>query len=75
MPAPSRLAPPPGFPDGLSQPALRAFAAAKLTTLAAVARHTEAELLALHGVGPKAIRLLRPALAAAGLEFARGKGR
>jgi hypothetical protein len=31
---------------------------------------TEAELLQLHGVGPKTIRTLRPALAARGLAFA-----
>ena len=58
------------FPAGLSQPALRAFAAAGYTRLADFARVTEAELLALHGVGPKAIRVLRPALEARGLRFA-----
>ncbi|NEE36127.1 DNA-binding protein, partial [Streptomyces sp. SID7982] len=31
---------------------------------------TAAEVLALHGVGPKAIRVLREALAAEGLAFA-----
>lgn len=59
------------FPTGLSQPALRAFAAAGYTRLADFARVTEAELLALHGVGPKAIRVLRPALDAHGLHFAK----
>lgn len=59
------------FPAGLSQPALRAFAAAGYTRLADFARVTEAELLALHGVGPKAIRTLRPALESRGLRFAR----
>jgi hypothetical protein len=58
------------FPAGLSQPALRAFAAAGLTRLADFARVSEAELLALHGVGPKAVRVLRPALEERGLRFA-----
>lgn len=58
------------FPPGLSQPALRAFAAAGYARLEDLARVSEAELLRLHGVGPKAIRLLRPALAARGLAFA-----
>ena len=62
----------PDFPAGLSQPALRAFAAAGYTRLADLARVSEAELLALHGVGPKAIRILRPALEARGLRFASG---
>jgi predicted flap endonuclease-1-like 5' DNA nuclease len=37
-----------------------------MTTLAAVARKSEKELLAIHGVGPKAVRILREALAAEG---------
>ena len=61
---------PSDFPPGLSQPALRAFAAAGYTRLADFARVSESALLALHGVGPKAIRILRPALAARGLSFA-----
>ncbi|MFC7647974.1 DNA-binding protein [Streptosporangium lutulentum] len=35
----------------------------RYTTLAQVASATEQELLRLHGMGPKAIRLLRAALA------------
>jgi hypothetical protein len=62
------------FPPGLSQPALRAFAAAGYRKLADFARISETELLELHGVGPKAIRLLRPALAARGLSFAKANG-
>jgi hypothetical protein len=58
------------LPPGLSQPALRAFASKKLARLADFTRVTEAELLALHGVGPSAIKALRPALAARGLSFA-----
>jgi hypothetical protein len=58
------------FPAGLSNPALRAFRDAGYTRLEQFARVTEADLLRLHGVGPKAIRILRSALAARGLSFA-----
>jgi hypothetical protein len=59
-----------GFPAGLSQPALRALLDAGYTSLEAVAAVPPKDLLKLHGLGPKAIRLLRPALAARGLVFA-----
>lgn len=58
------------FPPGMSRPALRALEIAGITTLERVARHSEAELLKLHGFGPKSIRLLRPALEEIGLAFA-----
>jgi len=54
------------LPPGLSQPALRAFAAAGYSSLDQFTKLTEAELLRLHGVGPKAIRILRAALAEQG---------
>lgn len=60
----------PDVPPGLSQPARRALTAAGVTTLEDLTRWREAELLALHGVGPSALKVLRPALAAAGLAFA-----
>lgn len=53
----------------ISGPANRALAEVGITTLEQVAQHTEAELLALHGFGPKGIRILREALAEAGLDF------
>jgi hypothetical protein len=59
-----------GFPAGLSQPALRALLGAGYTSLAQLAAVSEADLLRLHGMGPKGTRLLREALAAAGLSFA-----
>jgi DNA-directed RNA polymerase alpha subunit len=62
--------PPSDFPRGLSQPALRALASAGITRLEQVTRRTEAELLALHGMGPKGIRVLKEALAARGETFA-----
>ena len=54
----------------IGAPATRALAAAGITTLPQVSALTEAELLAMHGVGPKAIRLLREAMAERGLTFA-----
>ena len=46
-----------------------AMGLAGITSLDDVAQHTEAELLELHGVGPKAVRILREALAASGRAF------
>jgi hypothetical protein len=57
-----------GLP-AVGRPAAAALGLAGITTLEEAARHTEAELLDLHGVGPKAIRILREALAAGGLGF------
>ncbi|THV26202.1 helix-hairpin-helix domain-containing protein [Glycomyces paridis] len=50
-----------GLPAGVSAPATRALAAAGITTLDAAAALSDRELLALHGVGPKAVRLIREA--------------
>ena len=59
------------LPASLSNPARNALHAAGIRTLEQVARHTEHELLRLHGFGPKAIVLLRPALEQRGLGFRR----
>lgn len=56
----------------IGEPARRALAAVGIYRLEQVAGMTEAELLRLHGVGPKAIRILREALVARGLAFAAG---
>jgi DNA-directed RNA polymerase alpha subunit len=53
----------------IGAPATRALAAAGITRLDQVADRTEAELLALHGFGPRALRLLVEALAERGLEL------
>ncbi|CAN7407034.1 MULTISPECIES: hypothetical protein [Micrococcaceae] len=53
----------------LGRPANSALLQAGITTLAQVASHGPGELLALHGVGPRAIRLLEAALKERGLEF------
>jgi hypothetical protein len=57
------------LPEGLSQPALRALAGAGVKTLRDLTHFTAAELLALHGMGPKGIATIRAALAAAGKSF------
>lgn len=51
------------LPRTIGRPATRALAQAGVTTLDGVARLSESELAGLHGVGPKAVRLLREALA------------
>jgi hypothetical protein len=53
-----------------SQPALSALLAAGYTRLDQLTTVTEADLLKLHGMGPKAIGILREALAAQGKSFA-----
>ena len=60
-----------GFPKGIGKPALRALLSAGLTTLDQIAEVSETELAALHGMGPKAISLLRAALVAKGSDFRR----
>lgn len=52
------------LPKAIGRPATRALAGAGITTLDQVAERSDAELLALHGVGPRALRILREALAA-----------
>lgn len=47
------------LPRSIGRPATRALAGAGITSLAQVGSMSDAELLALHGVGPKAVRLLR----------------
>ncbi|WP_422771838.1 DNA-binding protein [Plantactinospora sp. WMMC1484] len=53
----------------IGRPANSALLDAGITTLAQVATHSRRDLLALHGVGPKAIRILDAALAEQGLAF------
>ena len=58
------------LPTSIGRPALGALRAAGIDRLSEVARRREEELLALHGVGPKAVRLLRAKLAERGLRLA-----
>jgi hypothetical protein len=59
-----------GFPRAAGAPARGAFLAAGYAGLDGLARASAGELLALHGVGPKAIRVVRAALAGRGLALA-----
>ena len=54
----------------IGAPATRALEAQGVRTLDDVARWTREDLLALHGVGPRAIRILEEALADQGLSLA-----
>ncbi len=58
------------LPSSIGRPATGALAAAGYTRLDQLVRATEADILKLHGVGPKAVGVLRDALAARGLAFA-----
>jgi predicted flap endonuclease-1-like 5' DNA nuclease len=60
------------LPDVIGRTAAHVLALNGLTTLAAVARTTRRELLALHGVGPKAVRILAEELARHGRSFRDG---
>jgi len=54
----------------IGRPANGALLEAGVTTLAQVATWRRRDLLALHGVGPKAVRMLSEALDAQGLTWA-----
>ncbi|WP_460539885.1 hypothetical protein [Glycomyces halotolerans] len=50
------------LPKAIGRPATRALANAGITTLDQVAELSDADLKAMHGVGPKAVRILREAI-------------
>jgi hypothetical protein len=58
------------LPPGLAKPAQRALAQAGISRLEHLTKLSAAEVLRLHGMGPKAMDQLRRALAAAGQSFA-----
>ena len=62
------------LPSALAAPARRALLAAGCQSLEQVAQLSEVEVKRLHGIGPNAIKQLRVALAARGLEFAGENG-
>lgn len=69
-----RVPPAPGTPlPRIGAPATRALTARGLTRLEQLTEVTVTELTALHGVGPRAVRLLQEAMDSAGLAF-RGQG-
>lgn len=57
------------LPSTIGRPATNALNAANITSLEDLSRLTEKELAALHGVGPKAIRILKDAMDAGGLRL------
>ena len=61
------------LPAGLSKPALRALHGAGYTSLWQLTKATEAQLLALHGLGPNGMAKIRAALDEAGLTFAKAR--
>jgi len=58
------------LPEKLGAPARRALSNAGITTLARLAKYSEAEIGKLHGMGPKAIGQLKAALRQRRLAFA-----
>lgn len=58
------------LPSAIGKPATSALNGEGITRLDQVAEWSESRLLKLHGVGPKAIRILREELAKRGLTFA-----
>jgi hypothetical protein len=69
-PRTDRHAPPDGTPlPRIGAPATRALRAEGIWTLEQVRELSEEQLVALHGVGPVAVRLLREALAERGWSF------
>jgi len=65
--------PDPGLPRNIGAPATRALTAAGYTQLSQLAGVPAAELAKLHGVGPRALRLLREALQAQGMSLAEAR--
>jgi uncharacterized protein YdhG (YjbR/CyaY superfamily) len=59
--------------SGLSAPARRALQNNGITTLAGLAKHTESEILSLHGIGKTAIPVLQKALQEKRLKFQKEK--
>jgi uncharacterized protein YdhG (YjbR/CyaY superfamily) len=60
----------PDFPQAIGNPARNALQAAGYSKLKQLTKVTEAELSKLHGMGPKALRILRETLDAKGMAFA-----
>ena len=71
MPSPNERTHPnaDAFPRGVGGPVLRALAAAGIQSLEELSRRQEADLAAMHGVGPKGMRILKAAMAERGLAF------
>ena len=57
------------WPRGVAKPAQRALASAGYTNLDQLTKAREADLATLHGMGPKALDILREALKQRGKSF------
>ncbi|MCM3765187.1 DNA-binding protein [Neobacillus niacini] len=57
------------LPESLSKPAKRALQGAGYVRLEQLTKVREAEIMQLHGMGPKALELLKKSLAEMGLSF------
>ncbi len=57
----------------LAAPAKRALASAGLTSLVLLSRATEADVMELHGMGRNAMAILKAAMKAKGLSFAKAR--
>lgn len=60
----------PDFPK-IGAPALRALDSTGITKLSQLTKYTEGELLALHGFGPRALKLLKEKLTEQGLSLSK----
>ena len=69
MPKPADKDPNGDFPAGIPKPALRALENAGYENLDQLAKVTKKDLAKLHGMGPKAIRILHEALSSKGKSF------
>lgn len=65
----AKAAAPAIFPKGVSQPATRALATIGVTKVEQLVKHREADVAALHGMGPKALGILKAELEATGRSF------
>ncbi|MCA0268915.1 MAG: RNA polymerase [Bacteroidetes bacterium] len=72
MPRPADITHPnrDAFPRGLPGPALRALATAGIVSMETLTAWRETDLAALHGMGPKGVRMLQEALATQGQALA-----
>ena len=64
---------PDNLPLGIGSPAHRALTAAGITRLEQFTSISEEELLKLHGVGPKAVRIIKESLRENRLAFAKAE--
>lgn len=60
------------LPNEIGKTAARELSLNGITSLQEVSAHTDEELLAIHGVGPKAVRILGEALARKGQSIKTG---